>query len=96
MTRKPLAQRRARLLAEGAAQRAALELMVQSLPAPRDLLASVRVSRKALLVTAAMAAGFLIVRPRRILALLPAAAGLWKLARPLLETVRQAASAAKL
>ncbi|TFW10647.1 hypothetical protein E4L96_23350 [Massilia arenosa] len=94
MTHETLSARRVRLKAECSAQRAAMQAAVLSIPAPRDLLSSLPRPSKPVLIAAGLALGLFVSRPRKLLALIPAAAGLWKLARPLLETIRQASSAA--
>ncbi|MGZ3183544.1 MAG: YqjK family protein [Telluria sp.] len=93
-----LAGRRARLLEECAIQRNELEYHAAQVLAPVASFGSGRgfwAGKKIPLMVGGVALGLLLTRPRKIVPLVTGALGLWKMAQPVLETLRQARSAAE-
>ena len=88
---KPLAVRRAHLIAECAQQRGDLADGLNVLKAPVEHIGGVGsfllANRKALLAGGGVALGMLIARPKRTLAMAAAGASLWKMAQAALPSV---------
>lgn len=94
-----LARRRAELLAESSAQREALGYFAGQLAQPLQgdgLSARLLKGGKVPLILGGIALGFLLTRPRKLVPLATGAFGLWRMVQPVLETIRQARSAADL
>lgn len=89
--KKPLAVRRAHLVAQCAQQRGDIAYELNLLKAPVERIsgagASLLANRKALLAGGGVALGLLIARPKRTLAMAAAGASLWKMARAALPSV---------
>ena len=94
-----LATRRAELLAESAAQREALGYFAMQLSQPitgDGWTARLLKGGKVPLILGGVALGFLLTRPRKLVPLATGAFGMWRMIQPVLETIRQARSAADL